>query len=117
MVLLVVLVRYCYSNKDSGCPHQSSVQDSNTAQKMKFSIKDFFSKCDQITEEILNGKLQFLCSVRIVLIVPEFSNLRVVSNGYGWFQVTYCFSGTIFPVLSLRFRMVCAKSEDILAIG
>ena len=37
------------------------------AQKMKFSIKDFFSKCDQIfpvdlaifTEEILNGKLHF----------------------------------------------------------
>ena len=40
------------------------------AQKMKFSIKDFFSKCDQIwpdlvtfTEEILNGKFHFLCSV------------------------------------------------------
>ena len=42
-----------------------------TAQKMKFSIKDYFSKCDQIrkklwtwlqTEEILNGKLHFLCS-------------------------------------------------------
>ena len=37
-----------------------------TAQKMKFSIKDFFSKCDQIivdlatfTEEISNGKLHF----------------------------------------------------------
>ena len=40
-----------------------------TAQKTKFSIKDFFSKCDQIrrffadlvtfTEEILNGKLCF----------------------------------------------------------
>ena len=37
---------------------------------MKFAIKDFFSKCDQIctvdlvtfTEEILNGKLHFLCS-------------------------------------------------------
>ena len=36
---------------------------------MKFSIKDFFSKCDQetadlvtFTEEILNGKLRFLCS-------------------------------------------------------
>ena len=37
--------------------------------KMKFSIKDFFSKCDQIrrncgfktAEEILNGKLHFLC--------------------------------------------------------
>ena len=43
----------------------------NTAQKTKLSIKDFFSKCDQIrttadlvtfTEEILNGKLHFLCS-------------------------------------------------------
>ena len=37
---------------------------------MKFSIKDFFSKCDQIrtdlqyfTEEIINEKPQFLCSV------------------------------------------------------
>ena len=35
-------------------------------QKMKFSIKDFFSECKQIrsTEEILNEKLHFLCSVR-----------------------------------------------------
>ena len=35
-----------------------------TAQKMKFSVKDFFSKCDLVTftEEILNGKLHFLCS-------------------------------------------------------
>ena len=34
---------------------------------MKFSTKDFFSKCDQMprkfTEEILNGKLHFLCGV------------------------------------------------------
>ena len=44
-----------------------------TAQKMKFSIEDFFSKYDPnlqettdlvtFTEEILNGKLHFLCSV------------------------------------------------------
>ena len=50
----------------------------DTTQKMKFSINDFFSKCDQkkvkgkskkfpanlvtFTEEILNGKLHFLCS-------------------------------------------------------
>ena len=32
----------------------------HTAQKMKFSIKDLFSKF----EEILNGKLHFLCSVK-----------------------------------------------------
>ena len=31
---------------------------------MKFSIKDFFSTADLVTltEEILNGKLHFLCS-------------------------------------------------------
>ena len=35
-----------------------------TAQKMEFSIKDFFSKCDQgRKEEILNGRLHFLRSV------------------------------------------------------
>ena len=43
----------------------------NTAQNMKFSFKDFFTKCDQIrrkldlvtfTEEILNEKLRFLSS-------------------------------------------------------
>ena len=45
--------------------------DRVTAQKIEFSIKDFFSKCDQIrstadlvtfTEEIFNGKLDFLSS-------------------------------------------------------
>ena len=49
-----------------------------TAQKMKFCIQDFFGKCDQIradlvtfTEEILNGKRQFLWSGSISLwIVP-----------------------------------------------
>ena len=47
------------------------LQTNSTTQKMKFSIKDFFSKRDQIrssadlvtfTEEILNGKRRFLCS-------------------------------------------------------
>ena len=42
---------------------------------MKFSIKDFLSKSDQFgeelvtfTEEILNGKLLFLCSVRSLVL-------------------------------------------------
>ena len=50
-----------------------------TAKKMKFSIKDFFSKCDQIrrklrifvtfTEEIFNEKLHFLfCGTWIILL-------------------------------------------------
>ena len=48
----------------------------STTHKMKFSIKDFFSKCDQIrtadlitsTEEILNGKPHF-CAVLVTLFV------------------------------------------------
>ena len=55
-------------------------QTSNTAGKMKFLIKDFFSKCDQIrsflqirshllnTEEILNGQLHFLCGLKLNVI-------------------------------------------------
>ena len=50
------------------CLHKPLLFDI-TEQKMKISIKDFFSKCDQIrrklvtfTGEILNGKLHFLCS-------------------------------------------------------
>ena len=45
----------------------------DVTQEMKFSIKDFFSKCDQIRsflriwshllKKILNGILEFLCSV------------------------------------------------------
>ena len=37
----------------------------NTAQKMKFSIKDFFSKY-AFTEEIFNEKLHFLCRENVV---------------------------------------------------
>ena len=37
----------------------------NSAQTLKLSINDFFSKCDQIckfNEGIINGELHFLCS-------------------------------------------------------
>ena len=52
------------------------IRISATAQKMDFSIKDFFSKCDQnrsflriwshLLKKFLNGKLHFLWSVRLV---------------------------------------------------
>ena len=66
-----------------------------TVQKMKFSIKDFFSECDQIlqwmwptldlvtiTAEILNGKLHFLCNffylVSIAKLIKKWEiNLRI----------------------------------------
>ena len=52
---------------------QTTKMESFYCKKIKFSFKHFFRKCDQIrretadlvtfTEEILNGKLHFLCSV------------------------------------------------------
>ena len=53
--------------KESSGPMQDG-KIFNTAQKMKFSIKEFFSKCEEITEEILNGKLHFLCSATCSLV-------------------------------------------------
>ena len=55
---------------------------------MKFSIKDFFSKCDQIrsfltadlirfTEEIFHGQLHFLYSVRLLKIQGEIVSQNV----------------------------------------
>ena len=62
-----------------------------TAQKMKFSIMGFFSKCDQIrrklvtfTEEIFNGKLHF-CAVTVKKYHFDFSThkqLRKVKEVY-----------------------------------
>ena len=64
---------------------------------MKFSIKNFFSKCDQIrrvtfTKEILNEKFHFLCSVTMWLFkckdepcelgINTSTNLGV--GGRGW---------------------------------
>ena len=52
---------------------------------MKFSIKIFYSKCDQIvdlvkfTEEILNEKLHFRCS-EMELLQLELLSLRIASH-------------------------------------
>ena len=45
------------------------------AQKMKFYVKGFFSKCDQFTEKILVGKLHFLCSVLFLIAVHVIATL------------------------------------------
>ena len=63
----------------------------NTAQKMKFSIKDFFNKCDQIrsklllkesliTEGISNGKFHFLCSVNTLVQLVECARRKFETN-------------------------------------
>ena len=60
-----------------------------TAQKMKFSIKDFFSKfgstdsCGLVifTEEILNGKLHFCAAFRTLLNIYEKNTLTLKRLG------------------------------------
>ena len=54
-----------------------------TAQKFKFSIKDFFSKCEKVlhetvnffafNKEFLNGKFHFVCSAGFLVFLSEFS--------------------------------------------
>ena len=60
---------------------------------MRFSIKDFFSKCDQI----LNGKLHFLCS--------------------GFRNVSGCKRKIIFLKLKLFFSIIVVTYEIYLVTG
>ena len=46
-----------YLRGDNECKHFSFENLLITAQKMKFSIKDFFSKCDQICRKLLKKPL------------------------------------------------------------
>ena len=46
-----------------------------TTKKMKFSIKDFFSKCEQTRSFLkFNGKLYFLCVVIFPFVTVSRSN-------------------------------------------
>ena len=55
---------------------------------MKFSSKDFFIKCGQVTftEELLNRKLHFLCNVALIL-----SNLVTKRQTKTNVLITLCF--------------------------
>ena len=47
---------------------------------MKFYTKDFFSKCNvTFTEEILNGKINFLCSEKVGFKLCMLSNLHIAT--------------------------------------
>ena len=59
--------KHMFTGHKVSCSVQYSFAKTCTAQKMKFFIKGFFSKCEQIrsftfTKEILNVKLHFFCS-------------------------------------------------------
>ena len=57
-----------------------------TAQKMKFSIKDFFSKCDQIRRNVLLLKVVTFCNVNTL------RNTTVVELLLFHFFTLQCFS-------------------------
>ena len=98
------------STKKLGQHFLINSQLTHTAQKMKFSIKDFFSKYDKIRRKlriwshllkILNGKLHFLCSVRIffrftglclstfVAILFRTTNSRTIPINRTWHCICY----------------------------
>ena len=63
-----------------------------TAQKMKFSIKDFFSKCDQISrKQPIWSNLLKNCLMEIVSIATRlefvyfFQSPNICQNSRGWF--------------------------------
>ena len=74
---------------------------------MKFSIKEFFSKCDQkfpailvtFTKEILNGKLHFLCTGFCLFNFDSRANIVI---RYKFDQVTLCY---IFSIESLNLNI------------
>ena len=80
------------------------------AQKMKFSIKDFFSKCDQsrsllIWLHLLNKSLMensIICIVNVVTLLNFCRKMSEFSSEYSYFihpentrksKVFYCFPG------------------------
>ena len=92
MQLNIKVWKVCASPRQNSCPliFCKIVYKCISAQKIKFSIKDLFCKCDQIrrklriwwpdlvtfTEEIRCGKLHFLCSVFYLGATVNFINTR-----------------------------------------
>ena len=58
----------------------------STAQKMKSSIKDFFSKCDQIQSHLLKKSLMenfIFCAVKVLANLVFFFNFVPFKYVYG----------------------------------
>ena len=72
---------------------------------MNFSVKDFFSKCDPIrnfpadlvtfTEEILNGKIYFLCSVKSKSFIAKSMEIYTEMLLFKHEDPSICFSGPV----------------------
>ena len=88
-IVIIIDIKYINNSENINSSNVFKTKIS-TAQKMKLSIKDFFSKCDQIprklTEEIPKGKIHFLCS-----LVCTFFRIHAG-------QMHWCFSKIVLTV-------------------
>ena len=95
-----------------------------TSQKMKFYIKDFFSKCDQIrsfqsavtfSEEILNGKLHVLCSVLLSKRFPTWLKRQNKSLNISRTKKTFKVNQKAFFIISswLSVFRRCLRHESV----
>ena len=96
---------------DSIREEKTSIFKNTLHKKMKFSIKGFFSKCDQILsflrilphllKKILNGKLHFFCSVSVHV---DFAKLYRANWIY--LKLLQLFSGIIFIAVISSFLIL-----------
>ena len=121
-------------------PYSLQIHIVHTGQKMKFSIKDFFSKCDQtrsfpvnlvkFTEEILNWKLNFFCSISVGATrykkkKPNFNKIKLyidfISHNvakliiFGIFIRACCHHSLVIKGISKegsKFKLVTGKSNN-----
>ena len=95
-----------------------------TSQKIKFYIKDFFSKCDQIrsfqsavtfSEEILNGKLHVLCSVLLSKGFPTWLKRQSKSLNISKTKRTFKIKQKAFFIISnwLSVFKSCLRHESV----
>ena len=81
---------------------------SNTAQKMKFSIKDFFSKCDQV----LNGKLHFFMPWYLRLVLSNLPNCKLSSKvKILKFGIKKCFIWVFWVMVLNSYCHICHSSH------
>ena len=90
----------------------------NTAQKMKFPIKDFFSKCDQIRRKLRIWSHLLNKSLMIIFIfcaVKNDSSNDVIADGFVCYVRTLCngFEGYNFRSLELVSPKKTVKRNSI----
>ena len=110
-------VFWCFQRVEKGCIENKWVNWSDisvfgscgTAQKMKFSIKDFFSKCDQIRRKLQIWSYLLKKSLMKILffLLCGYNSLGEKCPNREFFQKLWIW--TIFHLISTRWNTVFSK--------